>query len=203
MVAPGSAGLAALHLNDGEPVLFPGGGPVGLMVWAASALRGAGRIIAVGSRPKTLELAERFGASNLVDYKKGDVLAQVMELTGGEPVDGVLIASGGAPDRIFTTAMRAVKFGGNVACVSLFFDEESVTLPLDVWMQGGMEKRLTGVLCNDGRDFFERLLALIRFKRLDPAPLATHVLHGWQRLEDGLRLMASRDPSVLKAVVVP
>lgn len=63
---------------------------------ATAALRGAGRIIAVGFRPNTIALARQYGATDIVDYKKGDVLSQVMELTGGIPVDSALITDGTA-----------------------------------------------------------------------------------------------------------
>jgi threonine dehydrogenase-like Zn-dependent dehydrogenase len=202
MTATGFTGAARMEIQFGETVLVMGIGPVGLMGVAGAALKGAGRIIAVGSRPNTVELARRYGATDIVDYKRGDVLDQVMALTGGQPVDSVLIASGGHATDVFTTAMRAVKFGGHVACVSLFFDDEAVSIPMEVWAYGGMEKFLTGVLINDGRDFFERLLLLIANQKLDPAPLVTHVLEGWDKLEDGLDLMRSADQTVIKPVIV-
>lgn len=202
MVATGFTGIERMNVQFGDTVLILGIGPVGLMGVAAAALRGAARIIAVGSRPNTIELAKQYGATDIVDYKKGDILTQVMGLTNNKPVDSVLIASGGNPDDIYTTAMKAVKFGGMVACVSIFFDEESVNLPLDVWCQGSMEKFLTGVLCQDGRDYFERLLQLISYKRFDPSPLVTHILHGWDKLEEGFELMRSRDKSVIKPVIL-
>lgn len=202
MAATGFTGIDRLNVRFGDTVLVLGIGPVGLMGVAAAALCGAGRIIAVGSRPNTVELARRYGATDIVDYKKGDILEQVMALIGGRPVDGALVASGGRPSDVLTTAMRAVKFGGCVACVSLFFDDESVTLPLDVWCQGSMDKFLTGVLCQDGRSFFERLLAMISYGRFAPSPLVTHVLHGWDKLEEGFELMRSGDRSVIKPVIV-
>ena len=55
------------------------------MAVAAAALRGAGRIIAVGSRPKTVELARQYGATDIVDDKQGDVTEQIMALTGAGP----------------------------------------------------------------------------------------------------------------------
>lgn len=202
MVGTGFTGVERMEIQFGETVLIMGIGPVGLMATAAASLRGAGRIIVVGSRPKTVELAKKYGATDIIDYKDGDILKQVMKLTGGQPVDSVLIASGGKASDVFTTALRAVKFGGYVACVSIFF-EEAVTIPLDVWEYGGMEKFLTGVLIKDGRDFFERLLLLIANKKLDPSPLVTHVLNGWDKLDEGLELMRSRNPDVIKAVILP
>lgn len=201
MVATGFTGVERMNVQFGETVLVLGIGPVGLMGVAAAALRGAGRIIAVGSRKNTVELAGRYGATDIVNYRDGDILSQVMALTGGKPVDSVLVASGGDASTVLTTAMRAVKFGGHVACVSLFFDDENVTLPLDVWCNGSMEKFLTGVLCQDGRDFFERLLALISYGRLDPSPLVTHVLHGFDNLERAFDLMRGKNPDVIKSVV--
>ena len=201
MLITGFTGVERMHIRFGETVLIMGAGPVGLMGVAAAALRGAGRIIAVGSRPRTLELARQYGATDIIDYKKGDILQQVMTLTGGEPVDSVLIACGGRASEVFTTAMRVVKFGGHVACVSLFFDDETVTLPMNVWEYGGMEKFLTCVLAQDGRDFFERLLLLVANGRVNPAPLATHVLHGWDKLDEGLELMGSHNPEVIKVVI--
>ena len=97
--------------------------------------------------------------------------------------------------------MRAVKYGGYVACVSIFFDDEKVSIPLDVWCQGSMDKFLTGVLCQDGRDYFERMLQLISYNRLDPSPLVTHVLKGFDKLEEGFELMRNHDPSVIKPVI--
>ena len=58
------------------------------------------------------------------------------------------------------------------------------------------------MLVNDGRDYIERLLLLIQNKKLDPAPLVTHVLHGWDKLEEGFDLMRSRDETVMKPVIV-
>jgi threonine dehydrogenase-like Zn-dependent dehydrogenase len=132
MMATGLSGVERMEVQFGETVLVLGIGPVGLMGVAGAALRGAGRIIAVGSRPRTVELARRYGATDIVDYKKGDVAEQVLALTGGEPVDSVLIASGGSASDAFRTALTAVKFGGHVACVAGFFDDETVNVPLEL-----------------------------------------------------------------------
>jgi NADPH:quinone reductase-like Zn-dependent oxidoreductase len=43
-----------------------------------------------------VELARQYGATDIVDYKQGDATEQMMTLTGGQPVDNVLVASGGS-----------------------------------------------------------------------------------------------------------
>ena len=201
MMATGFTGTKYLELQYGESALILGCGPVGLMGIASARLRGAGRIIAVGSRKNTLDLAVHYGATDVVDYKKGDVYEQVMELTGGEPVDSTMIASGGSASEQFTLAMNCTKWGGHVACVSIFFEDKEIVMPSSVWNGGSREKFLTGVAIDDGRDFFERMLAMISYGRIDPSPLITHTLQGLDKLPEALDLMSGKDKDVIKAVV--
>ena len=60
--------------------------PVGLMSVAGTALRGAGRLIGVGHRKLTKELAKQYGATDVVDYTEGDIVEQIMELTNHQKV---------------------------------------------------------------------------------------------------------------------
>lgn len=201
MMATGFTGVKYLDIQYGETVLIMGIGPVGLMGVAAAKMRGAGRIIAVGSRKKCVELAKYYGANDVINYKEGDVLEQLNKLTGGVPVDSTLIASGGSASSQFTTAMNATKWGGHVSCVSIFFSDKEVTMPMSVWNGGSREKFLTGVSIDDGRDFFERLLSLIQYGKIDPSHLVTNVLDGFDKIPQALELMNGQNPDVVKAVV--
>jgi threonine dehydrogenase-like Zn-dependent dehydrogenase len=200
MVATAFTGVERMQVEFGDTVVILGVGPVGLMGVAGAALRGASRIIVVGSRPRTLELARRYGATDVVDYKQRPVDDQVLTLTGGMPVDSVLVASGGSASDQFTTAFRIVKPGGHIANVSLYY-EETVTLPMDTLAYGGIEKFFTGVFVLTGRDFYTRLLRLIEHGRLDPTGLITHRFEGWDQLPEALDLMRSRNPDVIKPIV--
>jgi len=84
MAATGFTGVERMEIQFDEVVVIMGVGSVGLMGVAGAALRGASRIIAVGSHPNTMKLAEQYGATDLVDYKNGDVFDQVMVLAGGQ-----------------------------------------------------------------------------------------------------------------------
>jgi threonine dehydrogenase-like Zn-dependent dehydrogenase len=44
-------------------------------------------------------------------------------------------------------------------------------------------------------------LKLVKFGRLAPSPLVTHVPHGWDSVDEGLDLMRSHDASVIKPVI--
>ena len=201
MMATGFTGTKYLNIQYGETVLVLGCGPVGLMGIASARLRGAGRIIAVESRKTRADMARFYGATDIIDYTQGDVFEQVMELTGGQTVDSTLIASGGSASKQFTTAMNCTKWGGHVACVSIFFEDTDIVLPTSVWNGGSREKFLTGVAIDDGRDFFERLLAMIQYGRIDPEPLITHTFKGLEHIPEAVDLMNGIDPEVIKAVV--
>ncbi|MFC9659505.1 hypothetical protein ACFVJ5_04655 [Nocardia sp. NPDC127606] len=71
-----------------------------------------------------------------------------------------------------------------------------------VWNYGVMEKFLTAAQATQGRDYMARLLLLIANGKLDTAPLATHVLHGWGKVGDSLELMRSCEQSVIKPVII-
>lgn len=202
MVGTAWAGVRKMGIDYGDTVAVLGIGPVGLMGVAGCALRGAARIFAVGSRPKTKELARFYGATDIVDYHEGDVYDQIMALNNGEPMDSVLIASGGSASEQYALGLKLVKWGGNVSNIAGFFFDETVTIPHDLLYYGVNDKSFHTTLVEDGREFMERMLKMLEYGKLDTAPLATPILHGWKSLEEGLELMASRNPDVIKPVVI-
>jgi len=67
----------------GATVAVIGCGGVGLSAVQGAAIAGAGRVIAVDMLDSKLELARKMGATDTVNAKKGDSIAQVKDLTGG------------------------------------------------------------------------------------------------------------------------
>jgi S-(hydroxymethyl)glutathione dehydrogenase/alcohol dehydrogenase len=67
----------------GATVAVIGCGGVGLSAVQGAAIAGAGRIIAIDMLDSKLELARKMGATDAVNAKKGDPIAQVKDLTGG------------------------------------------------------------------------------------------------------------------------
>jgi len=70
-------------VRPGETVAVIGCGGIGLAAINAAAIAGAGRIIAIDMVGSKLNLARHFGATDVVNPKDGDPVAQVMELTKG------------------------------------------------------------------------------------------------------------------------
>jgi threonine dehydrogenase-like Zn-dependent dehydrogenase len=67
-------------------------GPVGLNAVAGANLMGASYIYAVGSRPVCAQIAKEYGATEVINYKNGDIVEQILDLTNGAGVDKVCIA---------------------------------------------------------------------------------------------------------------
>ena len=116
MVPTGFHSAELADVQFGELVGVFGLGPVGLMGVAAAALKGAGRIIAVDSRPQVVPIAKAYGATDIVDFKVAPTEDQIMELTNGQGVDRVILAGG--DQRLFATAMKVLKPGGRLGNVN-------------------------------------------------------------------------------------
>lgn len=77
---------AVIHTAAVEPgatVAVIGCGGIGLSCINGAAIAGASRIIAVDMVASKLELARKFGATDVVDASDGDAVAKVIEMTGG------------------------------------------------------------------------------------------------------------------------
>ncbi len=77
---------AVIHtarVEVGSTVAVIGCGGVGLSAINGAAIAGAARIIAVDMVPSKLELARKFGATDVVNAKDNDPIEAVRELTGG------------------------------------------------------------------------------------------------------------------------
>jgi S-(hydroxymethyl)glutathione dehydrogenase/alcohol dehydrogenase len=77
---------AVIHtagIEPGTTVAVIGCGGVGLSAINGAAIAGAARIIAIDRLASKLELARKFGATDVVDASTTDVVEAVRELTGG------------------------------------------------------------------------------------------------------------------------
>lgn len=77
---------AVIHtarVRPGETVAVIGCGGIGLATVNSAAIAGAGRIIAIDRVPGKLELARKFGATDVIDASNDNVLDAVRTLTGG------------------------------------------------------------------------------------------------------------------------
>lgn len=200
MITTGFSGVEGANIQFGDTVLVIGIGPVGLMSVAGTALRGAGRIIGVGHRQLTKDLAKEYGATDIIDYTEGSIVDQVFDLTGGKKVDKVILA-GGTEDNL-SIAYRVVKCGGTISNVAGYNFANKFELPVADAGTLVNHVTVTGRLCAGGRRRLERIMEVVKAGRFDPTLLITQRLHGFEKVEDSFKMMEFKTPDIIKPIVI-
>ena len=200
MVPTGLHGAELADVQYGDSVCVIGIGPVGLMSVAGAALRGAGRLFAVGSRPNCIEVAKAYGATDIINYRYGDIVTQIMDKTGGKGVDKVIVAGG--DNDTFIQAVDMLKPGGRIGNVNYLGAGDFVRIPRVQWGCGMGHKTIAGGLMPGGRLRMEKLAALLVNGRLDTSRLLTHRFQGFEHLEEALLLMKDKPKDLIKPVVI-
>ena len=200
VVTTGFTGAEYADIKIGDTVCVLGIGPIGLMAVAGAALQGAGRIIAIGTRPICVELAKRYGATEVLSYKDGDVVEQVKQMTEGIGVDATIIAGGNA--EVLTQAYDMTRYGiGTISNINYFGGTGYLPLPIFSGGRGMCGKTLHMELAKGGRMRIERILSMVQYGRLDPSPLVTHHLEGLEKVEDALYMMRDKPKDLVKVMV--
>lgn len=199
MVPTGFHGAELAEVEFGDSVCVIGIGPVGLMSVAAAALRGASHLYAVGSRPNCVQAAKAYGATDIINYKEGDIVEQIIELTHGAGVDRVIVAGGDVDT--FDQAIRMLKPGGVIGNVNYLGSGDYVKIPRIEWGCGMGHKTIRGGLMPGGRLRMEKLASLMETGRLDTSKLLTHRFQGFEHMEEALMLMKDKPSDLIKPVV--
>ncbi len=89
----GYFGAELAEIKPGNVVAVFGCGPVGQFAIASAKIQGAGRVLAVDSKPDRLEMARAQGAE-VVDFEQEDPVEAIRRLTGGIGADRAIDAVG-------------------------------------------------------------------------------------------------------------
>ena len=199
MVPTGFHGVELADVQFGDSVLVVGIGPVGLMAVAGAALRGASKLYAVGSRPNCARIAKEYGATDIINYREGDIVEQVLEKSHGTGVDRVIIAGG--DNDTFIQAVKMLKPGGRIGNVNYLGEGDYIRIPRTEWGCGMGHKIIAGGLMPGGRLRMEKLVSLMQTGRLDTSKLLTHSFQGFDHIEEALLLMKNKPSDLIKPVV--
>ena len=191
----------AKRVNFGDTVVVLGIGGVGLMAICGAALRGAGKIIAVGGRGVSIPLAYEYGASEVISYKEDNITEYVLKATNGKGADVVIIAGGN--DKSFSDAIDMVRYGvGKVVNLKLFTGDGSMEIPKFSSGRGMSGKSIYMELGEGGRVRMERLLSMVRHKRFIPEKIITHTFEGFENVKQALELMRDKGNTVIKTMIL-
>lgn len=154
-------------IEAGETVVVSGPGAIGLMGVVMARLLGAGTIILTGTRAERLETGFALGADIGINVKEEDVVARVMELTGGLGADAVLECAGTTQAAV--DAVEYTKKNGRLALVGIY--KEPAPLNVNKIVQWNIT--VAGSKA-EGERSLAQALALLRRGAIDLSPLITH-----------------------------
>ena len=153
-------------VQPGGTVAIVGAGPVGLAALLTAQFYSPAQLIVVDLDRNRLEVARRFGATDVVDSSAGDAAAAVMQLTNGRGVDTAIEAVG--VPATFVLCERVVAAGGTIANVGVHGAKVDLHLET-LWAHNiSITTRLVDTATTS------MLLKTVHAKKLDPACLITH-----------------------------
>ena len=166
------AAINTASVQPGSTVAVFGCGGVGLNCIQGSAIAGATTIIAVDLLDNKLELGREFGATQVVNASREDVVERIRELTGGVGVHYAFEAIG-LVEAPFVQSIRCTRKRGVTVWVGHAPNNTPVTIDARDLMQ---EKTVIGSMYGSARPQLEfpRLLDLYKAGRLKLDELITH-----------------------------
>ena len=198
MMSTGFAGAEAADIPIGGTVAVFALGPVGLMAIAGAKFRGAGMIIGVDSIVKRQELGKFYGADLTIDPSKEDAVTKIMELTAGLGLDSSVEALGA--QATFENAIKVTKPGGTISNVGYHGIGECVCIPRLEWGVGMAQKTIKTSLCPGGRLRLQRLLRLLKNRKIDPTRMTTHTFK-FEEAEKAFEIMDKKLDGVIKPLI--
>ena len=159
-------GILNGKLKPGQSVAIVGAGPVGLAALMTAQFYAPAQIIVIDLDDNRLEVAQQFGATDLVNSGAGDAVEQVMALTVNRGVD-VSIEAVGLP-ATFAICESIVGAGGTIANIGVHGTKVDLHLER-LWSHN---ITLTTGLVNTYTT--PMLLSTVESKRLEPKKLVTH-----------------------------
>lgn len=202
MVTTGFTGVESADISFGDSVLVIGIGPIGLMAIQGASLKGASDIMAIGTREASIELAKKYGACEILSYKDGEpkLKEYILDKTKGLGVDVVIICGGS--DESFAFAIDVVKYGiGRVVNLKHYAGEEPLHIPKFSAGRGMSGKSIYMELGAGGRRRLERLLSMVKHKRISPGDLITHRFYGLEHIGEALELMRTKPKELIKSAL--
>jgi threonine 3-dehydrogenase len=167
----------------GEDVLITGAGPIGCMATAIARHAGARNVVVTDINPYRLKLAQKMGATLILDVRSA-VIEEAQKKLGMKEGFDVGLEMSGNPDA-FRSMLFNMCHGGKIALLGIFAQETTVDWNLVVF--NGLT--IKGIY---GREMYEtwyKMTAMIQ-SGLDIAPVITHHFH-YSEYEKGFEVMCS------------
>jgi alcohol dehydrogenase len=154
------------RVQPGCTVAIVGSGPIGLAALLTAQLYSPSDIYMIDLDDKRLAVAQRFGASHIINSSDGTAVQKVMALTSGRGVDTVIEAVGVAAT--FEMCEELVAAGGTIANIGVHGTKADLHLE-QLW-----DHNITITTGLVDTASTPTLLAMVRKHKLEPLQLITH-----------------------------
>ena len=182
----------AANVKPGSTTVVVGDGAVGLLGVLSAKQMGSERIIAMSRHKQRQELAEEFGATEIVTERGDKGVARIKDLTGGIGADSVLECVG--TEESMMQAIRSARPGGSIGYVGVphgaALDVQNLFFAL-VRLHGGPAPV---------RRYLPNLIKLVWDRKINPGKVFDLVLP-IEQVADGYRAMDER--RAIKALLRP
>jgi len=196
LVEPLSVALHAIkksNMGVGDNCAIFGAGAIGLLLLKLFKTTGGGDAFVVDVQDHRLNKALDLGATAVFNNLQGNIVEQIVLLSGGLGVDKAYEAVG--INLTLIQALQTLKKGGTAILLGLFETQE-VSIPANIFVQ--KEISLTGSqgYCWD----FQGALKLLADKRVLLKPLITHQVP-FAQVQDAFDLLLDPRNEAIKVVV--
>ncbi len=154
------------QVKPGDVVAIVGSGPIGIAALLTAQFYSPAEIIMIDQDENRLNVAKTFGATQIIDGGKENVIEKIKSLTNGKGVD-VAIEAVGVP-ATFELCQEIIAPGGHIANIGVH--GKSVTLHLEtLWSRNiTITTRLVDTVTTP------LLLKTVQSKKIEPKRLITH-----------------------------
>ena len=162
-----------------------GQGPMGLIFTHLLGRMGASQIIGIDTVGWRLRWAKRFGATEVIDASKENVIERVRELTGGEMID-FCVEAVGKPDALATAAHLPRRRGR----LYVFGVPHHETQEFPWWHTVTNETEIITSMGPECMEYFQNAVDMLVRGRADLAAMVTPCLP-WERAAEAFEMYAN------------
>ena len=196
LMEPLAVGMHAVRrsrLKPGEPVLVLGAGTIGLVTILSAKAAGAGEIIVADLEDVRLNMAQKLGATKIINAGQENVLEVIKDFTHGFGMEVVYETAGSVPTTQQTIDLAAR--GGRIVWVGLAGEDR---FPMPVLQAIDKELDIMGIFRY--ANVYPYAIQLVSTGRMNIDPLVTH-RYNLENVKEALEVAYERRDGAVKVMV--